>query len=158
MKFIILTNGHKAIVDDEDYDHLKQYNWYAFKPYKITYAVRKGKRGERLTVRMHRQIMQVTKNQTIDHINGNGLDNRKINLRLCDASTNQANMRSTYNKKTSEYKGVSWNRNEKSWVSQIQYQKRKFFLGYYKSEKEAAIAYNAAARVLFGEFAHLNKI
>jgi len=156
MKQIPLNKNLFALVDDDDYIHLSTYRWHVFHPYNTAYAVRKGRKGESHTVRMHRQILGVLPGIDVDHINRDGLDNRKCNLRICSASLNQANMISKAPNKTSHYKGVSFKREYRKWVAQIQYRKKKYHLGYFMTEREAAAAYDKKAKELFKEFARLN--
>ena len=82
MMEIPLTRNATAIVDDEDYDRLMEHAW-ELNPEGLGYAIRKGskRRGEPRTVQMHREVLRVSEGMQIDHINGNGLDNRKQNLR-----------------------------------------------------------------------------
>src|SRR5690606_31440543 len=93
----------------------------------------------------------------VDHINGNKLDNRRENLRLCDNEKNQQNRFKTTGK--SKYKGVIWDKSHNAWLVRIQpeNEKRKY-IGLYRDELEAAKAYNDAAIKIFGEFANINII
>ena len=91
----------------------------------------------------------------IDHINGNGLDNRKVNLRLCNSSQNQRNARKRKSG-TSRFKGVDWHKESKKWRARICVNRKRIHIGRYKSEFEAAQAYDKKAIELFGEFASLN--
>jgi hypothetical protein len=91
----------------------------------------------------------------VDHINGNGLDNRRENLRICSQALNCANAKKTKGK-TSRFKGVFWNRQSKKWCAQIGNKKRNHIIGYFNSEARAAQAYNRKAKEFFGEFARLN--
>ncbi len=106
---------------------------------------------------MHRKIINVPKDLQTDHINNNGLDNRKINLRLCTNSQNSQNRRH-YTNKSSKYKGVSWHKFKKKWRAQIGLNKKRIHLGYFEAEKEAAKIYNKEAKELFGDFAYINSI
>jgi len=153
-----LTRGQKAIIDDKDYELIKNYKWYALKAPNTYYAVTSVRfidgtlRQKRIY--MHRLIMGVLQKQQIDHINNNGLDNRRENLRLCNHTTNSMNQ--IKNRGTSKYKGVYWNKNDKKWQASITLSKKKTYLGQYNSEVSAAIAYDIAAYQYFGEFAKLN--
>ena len=158
MKKIRLSQNKFALIDDEDFEELNKHEWYVCKDRKFLYAVRDVRSGiKRILVRMHREIMKPPENMQIDHINHNGLDNRKSNLRVCTNSQNQYNQKIRKNL-TSGCKGVSWKKQTKRWMAHIGINRTKKHLGYYSSEKEAAIAYNNAAKELFGDFALLNVV
>lgn len=148
-KEITLTNGKVALIDDEDFEKLNEFNWYFRKE---GYAVSNTKHL------MHRLVMNAPKGYQVDHINLNKLDNRKSNLRLANASTNKANDGLRANN-TSGYKGVQCMRGRKKpWMSRIKVNYKNIYLGYYYTPEEAARAYNEAAYIYFGEYARLNKI
>ena len=154
-KLIYITKGKVAVVDSEDYADLSKHKWCSWS--RGRYAGRKiTENGKTRIVLMHREIMRATKGQEIDHINGDGLDNRKENLRYV---TRQQNI---FNKKpqgkTSQYKGVYYRAKEDRWVAQISVNRVKKYLGIYKSEKQAAIAYNNEAEKAYGEYAWLNEV
>lgn len=141
-----------ALVDDENYDFLMQWNWYALKDNNTFYAISNSPYQ-----RMHRVVMSAKKGELYDHVNGNGLDNRRINLRRCSVSQNGMNRGKTGHL-LSKYKGVSWHIRDKVWVVQIQKNNKSIYIGSFKSEIDAALAYNKKAKELFGEFAHLNVV
>lgn len=151
MSEIDLNNGMKALIDDEDFAKLSTHHWFAQEGPHTFYATRSG-------VKMHRLIMNAPQGAIVDHINGNGLDNRKANLRLCTKTLNLANMGAVRPRKTSRFKGVSRKTGVGSWVAQIQVDSKKITLGYFDDEEDAALAYNMAASDLFGEFARLNPV
>lgn len=157
MKIIKLTQNKHTIVDDEDYEYLKEYKWR----YNNGYAVRASPRdenGKQISFRMHRVIFGLTsKDVWVDHINGNGLDNRKCNLRIVNRQQNQMN-RKKRKKGSSEYKGVTFYKNQNKWVATIYLKNKRIHLGYFKKEIEAAIAYNEAALIYHKEYARLNKL
>lgn len=144
-----------ALVDDEDFEYLNQFRWNAHKGRNTFYAVRQltvdGKKTAQL---MHGEVM---KGKCIDHIDGNGLNNQKSNLRFCTLSENQMNKRKRYNC-TSIYKGVYFNKRAKKWLARIGINGKDIHLGLFASEVDAARAYNAKAIELFCEFANLNVI
>ena len=155
MKTIPLTRGHGALVDDEDYDRIASVKWYASVQSNVTYANRDTcESGKRVTVSMHRFIMQPPKGMRVDHINGDGLDNRKANLRICTPGENLRNQRRA--KGRSAFKGVSFHAHNKKWRAQICVDGRRMCLGYFPDERSAAMKYDAAALIHFGEFACTN--
>lgn len=106
------------------------------------------------TLFLHRTILNPSKEKVIDHIDHNGLNNRRSNLRICTQTQNVANQRK--GKGSSNFKGVYWNKREQKWRAGIGYKGKDFHLGYFKDELEAAKAYDKAAKDLWGEFAKLN--
>ncbi len=152
VKFIPLTQGRFAIVDADDYGRLCQYKWYCRSTKNQFYAFRTEAKD---ILSMHREIMNAPKGLLVDHIDGNGLNNRKSNLRLCTYSQNARNKRPSPNC-YSRYKGVTWHRYHNKWYASIHKSGRSTFLGCFDDEIEAALAYDKMAGELFGEFAYLN--
>jgi hypothetical protein len=151
-KLIPLTQGKFAIVDAEDYDWLMRYKWHVVNDRTTCYAMRsKGY----TTVSMHRQIMNAPKGLIVDHIDHNGLNNRKNNLRNCTHSQNLLNRRIRPDCK-SKYKGVVWDLYARKWISRICLNQKRINLGCFDNEIDAALAYDRAARKYHGEFACLN--
>lgn len=161
---IQLTRGKVAIVDDQDVWLIFIGKWHAVRHGKLTerwYAstTLKGK-----AVYMHRLILDAPKGLDIDHINGDGLDNRRENLRI---ATRSQNMRNAHTKpkrtKTSQYKGVSWWKQPKIqaggyWKAEIELPGRKRIVKYFHTEVEAARHYDQLAREHFGEHARINGV
>lgn len=107
------------------------------------------------SILMHHVVLGIEREVRIDHRNGNGLDNRKVNLRPCTHSQNLQNQRKRKDN-TSGYKGVAWHPGARKWYAYIQVEKKRLHLGLFANPVEAAQAYDAAARLHFGEFARPN--
>jgi len=159
MKTILLTQGQVALVDDDDYEMVVAFRWYAqWQPKAETfYAVRHAPRvnGKQTTILMHRSIMQPDSGFEIDHRNHDGLDNRRSNLRVATGGQNQGNQRPQLGR-TSRFKGVYFDKRNQKWRAQIMVDGRKRHLGRFTDETNAARAYDAAALTHFGEFALVN--
>lgn len=150
---VLLKCGTAVLIDRKDLPLWSAYNWYknysgrnfyvrAHAKYKVLY--------------LHRSIMRPPKNKTVDHINGNTFDNRRCNLRIC---SNKENVRSSHKyrfKKSSKYRGVSFDKANKKWVASIEVNGKKISIGRFREEKEAAISYNIYALKYFKKFAALN--
>ena len=160
-KEILLPQGRIVLVDDDDFEKVSSYRWRLCGKGPNKYAITNSPRklGVRTGILMHRMLMGAEKGdgKFVDHINGNGLDNRRENLRFATLSQNQANTHVV--KSASGYKGV-FKHCKGNWEARIGYSyagKKKYkSLGVFKDKREAAIAYNTAALVLYGEYAKLN--
>jgi hypothetical protein len=154
MKEVQLTQGFVAIVDDEDFDLVSQHKWQVTRQRgSLLYARTSMKiEGKTKSVGMHRLIMGLPVNFHIDHRNGNGLDNRRGNLRLATIAQNQANQLKGRGK--SSFKGVSYEHSK--WRARITVSQKRLHLGCFDTEEEAAKAYDAAATKIWGDFACLN--
>ncbi len=161
VKEIPLTQGKVALVDDADYEWLSQWRWH-YSPDGCTgYARRTKSRQERdkpTIPRMHRIILSAPSDMEVDHINGDGLDNRRCNLRLCTKTENRRNKRKQKGNYSSSHKGVRWSPERHKWKAQIQVDHKQHVLGCFNTELKAAEAYNEAALRFFGEFARLNAV
>ncbi|MGE4043360.1 MAG: AP2 domain-containing protein [Acetobacteraceae bacterium] len=158
MQLIPLSKGYEAMVDDEDFDHLSRFKWTAMVGTNTVYAYRKAgaqSPAPRANIRMHRVLFDVPPGYVVDHIDGNGLNNRKSNLRLADLSANNANKVGCTGY-ASRYKGVFLDRKDSVWCATIGYRKKTFYLGRHTSEEAAARCYDCAALILHGTFAKLN--
>ena len=154
MPIIPLTQGRVALVDDEDFVELNEFKWYANKMRGNTYyAVRNI--SPRKAIRMHRVILGAISGQEVDHIDHNGLNNQRENIRLCSRAQNQMNQQKQKNT-SSQFKGVSWHKQDKKWRTRITHRGQEIFLGLFKNERVAARTYDKKARELFGEFAKTN--
>ena len=151
-KTIELTQGKVALVDDADYEWINAFKWYYCKGY----AVRKVGWPNRKCLYMHRVILGTPDGLETDHVNGDGVDNRKINLRACTRSENQRNIGRT-SSNTSGFKGVFWSKSASKWMAQIKLNGHPTHIGCFSTTEEAAQAYNEACVKLHGEFARLNE-
>lgn len=154
---IPLTQGMSAVVDAADYEWLMRWKWYASRrPNGNFYAVRsEWIDGKDFQIRMHRQIIGAPQGVLVDHINRDGLYNRRSNLRICSAAENTRNSTSARGS-TSQYLGVSWHNSTGKWVAQIMAGGRVKHLGRFADEIAAAHAYDAAARLYHSDFANPN--
>lgn len=151
---IPLTQGRVALVDAEDYDQLMKYNWHVSSGYAKRSEVRNGKI---VVIPMQRQIMGEPENMLVDHINHDKLDNRRCNLRVATRTQNLRN-RAKWILKTSKYKGVDYYKRIKRWRARIEVNGKNVHIGSYRTQEEAALAYNNAALIHHGEFAGLNEV
>lgn len=140
-----------AMIDDDDYEKINRFSWYADKD---------GYASGGYHYRMHRFVLDAPKGMEVDHINGNRLDNRKANLRICTRKQNGKNITVKKQNTTSKYKGVSLNSQQggryKYWVAAIKKDGKALCIGAFKTEKEAAKAYDKKAKEFFGKFANTN--
>jgi hypothetical protein len=168
------THGKFTVLyDAEDHDKVSTYRWHVNKDNKknkdkfyvvshycsdsewVKRSDHPSLRRKRHTISIHRLVMDAPKGMYVDHINGNALDNRKSNLRLC---TNAQNCRNTgpYLNNKSGYRGVCWHKRDKQWRAQIKHNGKVIWIGGYQDKEEAARAYDNKALELQGEFANLN--
>lgn len=155
---IPLSSGRVAIVDDEDYGWLSAFNWH-WGGVTAPYARRRptnAEGGGKKTILMHRAVLIVPDGRFVDHINGDKLDNRRANLRLCSSAENLRN-RGAPSNNTSGFKGVSFDRARGTWKAQIDVHGVKKARRA-RTPEAAARAYNELAKRFHGEFACLNVI
>lgn len=160
MKRIQLTRGKFALVDDDLFDELSQYEWRASQAGGYTYyAYRNENRdGVYRSVSMHRHIyshLNLPTKDCIDHIDGNGLNNQTANLRPATFAENSRNQRLARSNR-SGYRGVCWATKRQKWIAAISVDNRRINLGAFDSKVDAAAAYDAAAVKYHGEFARPN--
>jgi len=145
MKKIKLTQGKVALVDDKDFERVNKKRWQAQqKPatYYVIGQTSKLSKGGQKTIYLHREIIgKPPKGMEVDHINGDGLDNRRENLRFV---TRRQNMQNKQTIRSSKYPGVSWHQGTQKWQSRIHVGGKQTHLGVFTDEKEAFIAYRKA--------------
>lgn len=147
MKKIPLTKGMFVKVDDRDYETLSQHKWL----YDAGYAKRHKRRPERGWIMMHRTLLEAPRGMFCDHINGDKLDNRRSNLRVCTNGQNMMN-RGRQSNNSSGFRGVCWHRQRNKWRAYIKRNGKQIALGLFDSKEAAAQAYKEAAQKLFKEF------
>jgi hypothetical protein len=161
MQTVQLTQGFVALVDDADYEVVSQHRWRALvdKRRNKVYAVRKthGSHKARKSVYLHRELLGLSDPMVKgDHRNGNSLDNQRLNLRACTTLQNNRNAKKRSDGVSSQYKGVCWHKRYGKFQAEIKLNGKSEFLGMFADELDAALAYDAAARENFGEFALAN--
>ena len=157
VKRIPLTRGEFALVDDADYEWLSERKWWYRDCGANAYAGSQTRKNNVIRyLYMHREIMQPPRGMDVDHKNGNGLDNRRCNLRVCTRAQNLHNGQPLGG--SSRHKGVSWSKYAKKWQAYIDVHGKRKHLGYFINEQDAARAYNEEALQNFGEFARINII
>lgn len=162
---IILSQDQAVLIDAQDYLKVSGLKWFAARTRSGFYAATNIRKpdGKTTILMMHRLIMDAPKGREVDHKNGDTLDNRRNNLRLCSHADNMHNCKMPQRNKTSRYKGVSYSiydsrLRRKKWSAYISVNKKTVHLGWFDNETAAAQAYNSAAIRFFGEFARLNDI
>lgn len=148
---IKLTQNKICIIDDEDFEKIVQYKWYymacgyaATRPWdKLTKTYS--------TIYMHRYILSAEKGMLVDHINGNTLDNRISNLRICSQKENIRNSKMK-SSNTSGFRGVFWSKQKNKWMAKITVNYKPIHLGFYADINDAVLAYENGAKKYFGEF------
>lgn len=155
MKKISLTQGKVALVDDKDFEFLSKFKWYARKNGRTYYATRNSRQVNKVRtaqIQMHKVIMGETPcGKEIDHIDGNGLNNKRVNLRFATKTENNRNCLIRKDN-TSGHKGVYWDKNSRKWKAQVGYNKKVLSLGRFDSIEEAIKTYQNFVKENFGEF------
>jgi hypothetical protein len=150
--YVTLTKGYEAVIDAVDVDIVARFNWTAYLTTSTVYAARKDTSGaKQINFYLHRAIMGNPAGIEVDHINGDGLDNRRCNLRAATRSQNAQNTR-VRSDNTSGVKGVWWDSARRKWASEIRVRGRKLFLGRHNDLESACEAYAYASEKFHGEF------
>jgi hypothetical protein len=147
MKTIILYDKTEVLVDDEDYERLSKYKWVRAGAYAVRCL------GNNKYIQMHREIMNAPAHLQVDHINQNKNDHRKCNLRLVTHSQNHCNIGKTAKNSISLFKGVSWHKQNHRWYARLGSRINPRSLGGFDHEIKAALAFDKAAREVYGEYA-----
>ena len=155
--WIQLTKGYFVLVDRADYEIFGGLNWTALVVARTVYAYCTRRLEDRpKNVLLHRAIMNAPDGMEVDHCDGNGLNCRRENLRICSLRDNHCNVQKSATQTSSRFKGVCWDRARNRWHARVKVHQVTKFLGRFGSEEEAAHAYDKAAKSFFGEFARLN--
>ena len=153
MKEIILTQGRRTLVDDDDYEKFNRFKWtISVKDKGRCYAYRRNPCHPPWNLYLHRIIMNADKKTYVDHINSDSLDNRKSNLRICTNAENGRNRVSLNKNNTSGFRGVFWHAQHKKWAARIMVNKKQIHLGIFKDKLDAVNAYTLANQKYFGRF------
>lgn len=151
--------GKYVLVDKEDFDRVRQYTWWLgtknLRPATDIWdkTTKKSKR-----VLLSRFILNPVKGMVVDHINGDPLDNRRANLRVCSFKENQRNRTVLNKNNTSGFRGVSWDRFRNMWVAQLSFNRKHIYLGRYKDKKDARKAVKMAILKRHGDYANINNV
>ncbi len=171
MRQIQLTQEKIALIDDEDFEKVCGFRWHYVPETRRkstlingyaaanVYVRGSGHKGKTKTVLMHRLIADAQPGELVDHRDGDGLNNQKVNLRKCTQAENKKNRSVSEKPMSSKYKGVSQIKTgRKKWQASISVNRKQTYLGSFDSEEEAASVYNEAAVKYYGEFAKLNAL
>lgn len=145
--------GKYMLIDDEDYHLVSSFSWH-LRPDGYASARVHGSYPKGKSILAHKLIMPESSDHQVDHINGNGIDNQKSNLRLVTHQQNQWNQKKTSG--SSKYKGICWDNERQKWLTQIGFNNKNIYIGRFETEHHAAMAYDISAKELFGEFSSLN--
>lgn len=150
--YVSLTKGYVATIDSADVNAVAGWNWCAFVRGETVYAVRSASRK---TIYMHRALISPPDGCVVDHVDGNGLDNRRANLRVGSQMQNTWNSR-TKRSNTSGVKGVCFDRSRAKWIAHIRCGGKRINLGRFDNIRDAEAAYRAASMRIHGQFSRLD--
>jgi len=148
---VINIHGYEVILSVCDLERVKAHGWYKNGINGSPYFACKCK-GKHIS--LHRFIVDCPSGMQVDHINGNTLDNRRSNLRVCTKAQNSRN-RHTNKNSISGYKGVYWDNHFKKWITYIRFENKKIYLGRFDNPEKAYEAYVAASEKYHGEFGRI---
>jgi hypothetical protein len=134
MREIILTQGKVALVDDEDFEELNKFKWYASVKKKTSYAQRAKAGQNQKKLFLHRVLIDAPQGFEVDHIDGDGLNNQKSNLRIV---TRRENAQNRHINKSSRFFGVTWDKEHTRWRAAIKIKNVTKYLGLFTTEEEA---------------------
>lgn len=151
-----LTQGKVVLIDDQDRELLLPYKWYAamFRKTWYAFASEAGESRPR-NLYMHRLIMGMPEGLEVGHVDGDGLNNRRDNLRLATHMQNLTNQRVNA-ANTSGYRGVTWNKRRMQWMAQTKHFGKHIHFGYHDNLVDAAVAYDKGMRAIHGPHCHSN--
>lgn len=154
--FIPLTQGKVTVIDFDDFEKVREFKWHVTVRKKRGYAARNSghSEGKRRLILLHRELVEGA--ITVDHIDGDGLNNRRYNLRAASYQQNNFAFRRKSSGCSSVFRGVTWDRRLRKWKAAFQLNRAYNHVGLFMSEVEAAKAYDSAVKKAFGEFAACN--
>lgn len=156
LAYVPLTQGYEAVIDAADVHLVEGCSWHVQVRDHTVYVIRNDySTGKQRTIRMHRVLMGKPEGFEVDHIDGDGLNNRRSNLRVATKAQNQHNQRLARHN-TSGFKGVGWHKRVGKWAARITLQGKMRHLGYFGTPEEASAAYASASKNLHGEFGRVS--
>lgn len=151
MKTIQLTQGQVTIVDDDDFESVSKYKWYAQRRRNTFYAVRHIKSGDKyINLQLHRFLMNPKTGMCVDHRDCNGLNNQRMNLRVCTHAENTRNLRHK-RKNAAKYRGIYMSSSGK-YIAKVRFNYKQYNSRSFPTSDEAITAHREMIRSLHGEF------
>ena len=155
--WLVMTKGYCALISQQDASFVGQWNWSTLILVGGKLRAVRRTNADGKTYYMHRELMSPTGSAVVDHINADGIDNRRQNLRVCSNAENVRWQKPQRRKMSSRFKGVSYDRSRRLWQSYVTVDGKRTHLGRFVSEEAAARAYDRGAEARHGEFALTNK-